>query len=73
MIILIFVVISCVSLGPHDSLLWAFRYAESLTTQLGNVGHMVGQVHATEYAYDAIKFLKSGNWTQNDQMSLDEL
>ncbi len=32
----------------HDSFLWAFRYAELLTAQFGNVGHMVGQVHATE-------------------------
>ncbi len=57
----------------HDSFLWAFRYAESLTAQFGNVGHMVGKVHATEYAHDASEFLKSGNWIQNGQISLDKL
>lgn len=57
----------------HDSFLWTFRYAESLTTQLRYVGHMVGQVHATECAHNATEFLKFGNWIQNGQMSLDKL
>ena len=34
---------------------------------------MVGQVHATNFAQDAIEFLKSGDWTQNGQISLDNL
>ncbi len=55
----------------HDSFLWAFRYVELLTTQLGNVGHMVDQVRTTKYTYGVIAFLKSGNWIQNAQMSLD--
>ncbi len=71
-----FVVISCVPLKLHGLTIPFFGLFVMLSRLLHNsenVGHMVGQVHATEYAHDAIEFLNSGNWIQNGQISLDKL
>lgn len=55
-----------------DSLQFPFRLAESLTTQLGNVGHLRGQARASEIADDAITALE-GTWADNGAISLDRL
>lgn len=55
-----------------DSLQFPFRLAESLTTQLGSVGHLRGQARASEIADDAITALKD-KWAVNGAVPLDKL
>ena len=57
----------------HDSLEWVFEHVDALTNQIGTGGTIVGQARATKYAADCVKFLKSGNWGQDNMISFDKV
>ena len=57
----------------NASLQWSFRLADSLTTDLGNLGILKGQAYAADFANEAISALQSANWSENGKISLDRL
>lgn len=56
-----------------SSLQWSFRLADSLTTDLGNLGILRGQAHAADFANEAITALQSAKWSENGKITLDRL
>ena len=57
----------------NASLQWSFRLADSLTTDLGNLGILKGQAYAADFANEAISALQSANWSEDGKISLDRL
>ena len=55
------------------SLQWSFRLADSLTTDLGNLGFLRGQANAADFANEAIAALQSAKWSNNGSITLDRL
>ena len=57
----------------NASLQWSFRLADSLTTNLGNLGLLKGQAYAADFANEAISALQAANWTEDGKITLDRL
>ena len=56
-----------------DSFQWVYRFADTLTNNLGNVGHLRAQAVTAQIAAEALESLKTANWIVNDSISVDRL
>ena len=56
-----------------DSLQFAHHFAESLTSNLSNLGHLRAQAVTAQIANEALESLKAAQWIVNDQISVDRL